>query len=159
MLYLKLCKLMFSILKTSVFLVRLKVKYVITDHLLNSYSQQITNKWFCPVFEFCVKQCQIWLFSSAFLCRPNALKGNKHVYTKTFVIATLFWEKWCIFWKSCQYFRPWLYIVYCYCFLKYYCPLAAVANKFRRLLDNKGILTLILKLGSMLTSVYISATS
>ena len=25
---------------------------------------------------------------------------NKHVYTKTFVIATLFWEKWCIFWKS-----------------------------------------------------------
>ena len=37
--------------------------------------------------EFCVKLCQIWLFSSVFLFCPNALKGNKHVYIKTFVIA------------------------------------------------------------------------
>ena len=52
------------------------------------------------VFEFCVKWCQIGFFSSAFLCCPNVLKGNNHMYTKTFEIATLFWEKWCIFWKS-----------------------------------------------------------
>ena len=52
-----------------------------------------------PIFEFCVKWCQIWLFSSVFFCCPNALKGNKRVY-QTFVIATLFWEKWCIFGKS-----------------------------------------------------------
>ena len=51
-----------------------------------------------PIFEFFLKLCKNWLFSSAFLrlsvflC-PNALKGNKHVYAKTFVIATLSWEK------------------------------------------------------------------
>ena len=29
-------------------------------------------------------------------CFSNANKINKHVNTKTFVIATIFWEKWCI---------------------------------------------------------------
>ena len=29
------------------------------------------------------------------MCFTNANKINKHVNTKTFVIATMFWEKWC----------------------------------------------------------------
>ena len=44
--------------------------------------------------------CQIWLFLLLSFCVvPMHFKEIK-VYTKTFVIATLFWEKWCIFWKS-----------------------------------------------------------
>ena len=38
-----------------------------------------------------------------------------------------------------------IYFYYSYCFLKYYCPLAAVANKVpHRLWDNTGKLVLIL---------------
>lgn len=37
-----------------------------------------------------------------------------------------------------------LFLYYCYCFFKYYCPLAAVANKCPGLWDNKGTLILIL---------------
>ena len=33
-------------------------------------------------------------FPSDFLCFSNANKINKHVNTKVFVIATIFWEKW-----------------------------------------------------------------
>ena len=36
------------------------------------------------------------------MCFSNANKINKHVNTKTFVIATFFWEKWCIIWQKCR---------------------------------------------------------
>lgn len=43
-------------------------------------------------------QYQILLFFS--LCCSNANKRNKHVNTKAFVPATIFWEMWSIFWKK-----------------------------------------------------------
>ena len=47
---------------------------------------------------------------------PNAKKGNKHVNTKTFVIAAFFWEKvvhYLTELQGCQYFWPWLYFTLC----------------------------------------------
>ena len=65
-----------------------------------------------PIFEFYVKWCQTWSFSSAFLCCPNALKVNTRVYQNIWNCNTFleemmhFLEKF----QVCQYFRQWLYI-------------------------------------------------
>ena len=54
-----------------------------------------------PFLEFCVES-DLGFFHQIFLVFPNANKINKHVDTKAFVIATIFWEKWCIIWQKCR---------------------------------------------------------
>ena len=48
-----------------------------------------------------LKRCQTPFFEF-FVCFSNANKIKKHVNTKAFVIATIFWEKWCIIWQKCR---------------------------------------------------------
>ena len=51
-----------------------------------------------PILKRCQSSCPVHFWSS--VC--NANKINKHVNTKAFVIATIFWEKWCIIWQKCR---------------------------------------------------------
>ena len=60
------------------------------------YEVQGANNFVQSIFGVLCGMIADLAFFPQIFCFSNANKINKHVNTKAFVIATIFWEKWCI---------------------------------------------------------------
>ena len=66
------------------------------------YYIQGANNFVQSILVLCAMISDLAFFLWFFLYFSNVNKINKHVNTKTFVIATFFWGKWCIIWQKCR---------------------------------------------------------